>query len=118
MLYPDPLAEKQRWYCLECEARYKTTFGVVCEMKLANAPKPVYCYAGFPEQAMLDAKFSMVEQGFADRGIQTAQELFHAIPKLKLLRDSQMHRETKPGAYKFVSIEIGDLPVLERFPLL
>jgi hypothetical protein len=117
MMHADPLAEKQRWYCLTCGCRYKTTFGVVCELKLANAPKPVYCFAEFPEQAMLDAKFSMVEEGFANRGIQPAQELFDAIPKLKPLNDSQILVANLPGRFKFVGVKIEDLPVLEWFQL-
>jgi hypothetical protein len=117
MLHVDPLADKQRWYCPACGTRYKTTFGVVCELKLANTPKPVFCYASFPEQSWIDAKFSAVEESFANKGIQTAQELFDAIPKLMPLKGSQALRETFPGAFKFVGVEIEDLPVLDWFQL-
>jgi len=59
----------------------------------------------------------MIEEAYAKANIQTAQELFDAIPKLKPLANQQMLTEIKPGAYKFEGVEIDDLPVLEWFQL-
>ena len=53
-LHPDMSTTKQRWYCTECHAKYKTSFGVLIEMVLRDMC--LYALADFPPHHIEDAK--------------------------------------------------------------
>ena len=83
--FQEPDAVKQRWYCPRCGARYKTTFGMLCEIvqpRLANGCESavaMYMLAPFPPNQLQDAKFMAVEQRFAEAN-PTPRQLLDAIP--------------------------------------
>ena len=45
-LHDDVTATKQRWYCKECGAKYKTKYGVTCEIIMGE--KAFYALAELP----------------------------------------------------------------------
>ena len=54
-MHKDPMASKQRWYCEECDAKYKTKYGVVCELLMGDGNLR-YCAAPIPCQVHVGAK--------------------------------------------------------------
>ncbi len=111
-LHDNPMATKQRWYCKECNARYMTRFGVVCELLMADG-KLRYCQADLPPQGIMDAKFMSIE-GIAGE-VQTPQELYDKIATVSpLAHVSTIQQTQNKGYYKFVGETTMDgLPKLE-----
>ena len=57
------MATGQRWYCPVCNARYRTTFGLIVEILGPSGPDSGhYATAEFPPHAFLDGKFMMLEE--------------------------------------------------------
>ncbi len=103
------MAAKQRWYCMECNAKYNTKFGVVCELQLPNDGTLCYCAADIPSQGIMDAKFMSVE---AIQGeVLTPEELYAKIPIVTPLATVCTIKETgNLGHYKFVGMKMAELP--------
>ena len=109
-LLDDPMATKQRRYCLECKARYMTRFGVVCELLMGDG-KLLYCKAPIPPQGIMDAKFMSVER--IQGPVQTPKELYDKIPIVTPLAHIGTIKETsKKGHYKFEGMKMAELPNL------
>ena len=111
-LHDDPTATKQRWYCLECKARYMTRFGVVCELLMGDG-KLRYCKAPIPPQGIMDAKFMSVESIMGP--VQTPKELYDKIPIVTpLAHIGTIQQTSQKGHYKFVGdMKMADLPELD-----
>jgi hypothetical protein len=111
-LHDDPMATKQRWYCKECNARYATRFGVVCELQMGDG-KLRYCQAELPPQGIMDAKFMSIE-GIAG-AVQTPQELYDKIATVSPLACVSTIQQTQnKGYYKFVGeMTMDGLPKME-----
>jgi hypothetical protein len=97
---------------LECNAKYRTKFGGVCELALSQDGAFSYCAAAIPAQGIMDAKFMTVE---ATQGeVLTPEEFFNKIPIVKPLATACTIKETgKNGHYKFVGMKMADLPIFE-----
>jgi hypothetical protein len=111
-LHDDPMATGQRWYCLECNAKYLTRFGVVIELLMGD-DKLRYCQAELPPQGIMDAKFMSVE-GMSGQ-VQTPQELYNKLKTVSPLAHVSTIAQTKnEGHYKFVGeMTMGSLPKME-----
>ena len=107
-IHEDPLAPKQRWYCEECHAKYKTRYGVVCELQMGDGNLR-YCSAEIPAQGIMEAKFMSVEH--IQGPVQTPEELYANIPIVTPLATVGTIKETgKSGHYKFVGMKMAELP--------
>ena len=58
----DPLAYKQVWYCPVCNARYRTTFGVLLQMISDGEER--FVRATFPEHGLQQVKWSSVQRTY------------------------------------------------------
>ena len=74
--HEDPLAQKQRWYCPACGARYKTTSGVLVELVHGGATHHVR--ADFPPESIQEVKWASVQRSH-DHAT-TPETLLAAIP--------------------------------------
>ena len=104
-LHCDPSAKGQRWYCTVCHTRYKTTFGILCELWFArDAGTNIanYVLAEFPPWELQDAKAMMIERNFAD-ATRTAEDLLAALPRTTPMDQGAFMQPvgTEAGAYKF-----------------
>ena len=81
--HTDPLANKQRWYCNVCGAKYMTRFGVLCEMSHKKSNIVGYCLAGHPPFEFKDVKTMAIQERVKD--MKTPQELYKALPKASFL---------------------------------
>ena len=111
-MHDDPMAPKQRWYCEECNARYMTKFGVVCELLMGDG-KLRYCSAQIPAQGIMDAKFMSVE-GITGP-VQTPKELYDKIATVSpLAHVSTIQQTQNKGYFKFVvETSMDGLPKME-----
>jgi len=130
--FEDPMAFKQRWYCKKCNTRYKTTFGVLCEMVMpeggfagAGPPVPHYCRAEFPFQGTMDAKAMKIEEVFS--AAKTPEDLFNLIPSTPPMgvgsvlaewpNDAELWgamEKQYPGHYHFTNdMKVRSLPLLD-----
>ena len=112
-LHDDHMASPQRWYC-SCGARYRTKFGVVCEIVVG--PNDVrYCRAECPDYDMKDIKFMTFEEQFGQRDM-SPQELCDALPGFQPMNRGVFLQEipTNPGHYHFDRNMFEDLgPMME-----
>ena len=106
----DPMASKQRWYCTQCDARYKTGFGVVIELidKRGPTPQAYYCRATIPDQSIMDAKGMRIEKDYKDA--QSPEELYEALPTLAKMQSDQLWEVKAPGVFKLHSGSFDLLP--------
>ena len=58
--HDDPLASKQRWYCICCGALYKTKFGMIIEIEFEG--QFYYVKAQIPPDNLEDARAMYLEQ--------------------------------------------------------
>jgi hypothetical protein len=58
----DPLATGQKWHCM-CGAKYKATWGVVCEIALTNN-QVLYMKAEVPDEHVQDARAVFYEKEY------------------------------------------------------
>ena len=99
-LHTDPLANKQRWYCNTCGARYATKYGVLCEMANKNTNIVGYNLAEHPPFELKDVKTMAIQERFKD--MKTPQELYQALPKATPLDRGVFLKPTeKDGVYRF-----------------
>ena len=77
-LHSMPHALKQRWYC-RCGAKYKTKYGVICEMRIGN--QRMYVKAEIPPADLQDAKCMKIQEDMAQ--FATPSELINALPTIK-----------------------------------
>ena len=106
----DPLAYKQVWYCPVCNARYKTTFGVMLQM--VNAGEERFVRATFPEHGLQQVKWSSVQRTY--RQATTPEELLAAIPEAALAPSAHVQPvDGKEGAYFFDDVAFDGLPCFE-----
>ena len=63
-LHADPLASKQRCYCPECNAKCKTTCGMLAELRFG--PNLSCCSADCPDDDIFDPKCFSIKQRFPD----------------------------------------------------
>ena len=104
------MAYKQRWYCPVCAARYKTKYGVLCEIKVFD--RYLYCLASFPDTELQDAKFMMIEERF--KKVQTPEELLKEMPVVKPLTEGEALQFEKEGVYRFGQGTLQGIDTLER----
>jgi hypothetical protein len=76
--FEDPIADKQRWYCKVCRARYKTGFGVLIEIVQKDTVK--YMMADYPPDSIGDVRAAAMEREHSNAS--TPAELFAAVPNL------------------------------------
>lgn len=63
--HEDPLASKQRWYCICCGACYKTKFGMVIEIEIRG--QFYYVKAPIPPENLEDTRAMYLEQTLAPK---------------------------------------------------
>ena len=98
-LHQNMSATGQRWYCSVCKARYKTAWGVICEIVMPE--RSLYSTADIPPHSIEDAKRMCVERRF--KHARTPQELLDMLPRAKPF-DNGAFLQPKPnleGVYKF-----------------
>ena len=112
----DPIANKQRWYCNVCGARYKTAYGVLVELIVkGNTKEALYCKADLPPEDMKDLKAMCVQSKL--RHANTPQELLAALPTLSPQDRGTFFTETKPGVFTFTTEVCDSLPKMEWYQL-
>ena len=112
-LLEDPLAEKQRWYCM-CNKRYQPKFGVLVEIVHRMGPEKAetacYALAEHPPFNLKDLKAMAIQEQF--QNLKTPQELYKALPKAKPLDRGTFLKPVAEmeGFYKF------DVPMFKSIP--
>ncbi|MCP4811297.1 MAG: hypothetical protein GY888_02220, partial [Planctomycetaceae bacterium] len=94
-----------------CSARYKTKYGVLCEINLGG--QLYYCLATFPDTEHQDAKWMMIEERFGQ--CQTAQELLNTIPTVRPLTEGEVLKPVpgQEGVWKFTAGTFKGIDILE-----
>ena len=122
-LHTDPMATKQRWYCPTCQAKYKTTNGVLVEVM--HRGTTVYSRAEFPDDAWKDVKACAVQEMAAarlGRDAANASELLANIPEAHPFENEWLRPvPSAPGSYMFHPDTFKSVPILkweEVFSLL
>jgi hypothetical protein len=112
----DFLTTTKRLYCRECNARYRTSFGVVCELFLGD-DKVRYCKAEIPPQGIMDVQFKTMG-GFTGPAL-TPQEIIDKNATVALLPYDRVLQQTfNKFHYKFVGeVSVDTLPTMEWFQL-
>ena len=111
-LLPEEGAVGQRWYCPVCDARYKTTMGVLCEIGIRGTY--YYCRAAHPEHDVQDLKCMAIEQ--ADNGrSKTPQELIDSLGDMHPMDkgDICVPVPGKDATYKIPHDVLAGLPTLD-----
>ena len=107
-LHHDPLATGQRWYCPVCEARYKTSNGVMVEMLIQGVS---YCLkAPFPTDDIIDLKAMAVEKHHAEA--KSPEELLMAIPEAHPVGAGWLVATEHDGSYSYQEAVFEDIPSL------
>ena len=115
-LHEQPDATGQRWYCPMCGTRYKTRFGVLCEMFAKDTNIAYYAKAEFPPGTLRDVKFMAIEENF--RNCVTPEELLAALPKVSPRAVGTVFQPAGPrGAFRIMKSTWEALPKLEWFQL-
>ena len=106
-LHDDVTATKQRWYCKECHAKYKTKYGVMVEITMGE--RAFYALAELPSMQIYDAKLMAVQEMYEK--YKTPQEFLAALPQIKPLDRNKFLKPTlNPGHFKFNAEMIKDVP--------
>ena len=118
LLTEDPMSAGQKWYCPCCGARYKTSYGLIMEMLVAEedglSHKLLYSRVKFPDTRGLDLKALCIQFGkdkplpagqqaaAAATEYTTPEELFQALPKRRPLGEGQslVEVEGKDGTFR------------------
>ena len=109
-------AAGQRWYCPVCKTRYKTKFGVLCEMFGSDPKIAYYAKAEFPPGSLRDVKFMAIEERF--QNCVTPEELLAALPKVSPRAVGTVFQPAGPrGAFRIMKSTWETLPKLEWFQL-
>ena len=91
-------ATGQRWYCKCCKAKYKTKYGVLCEM--INGNQACYCLADLPPNDVQYAKLMQIQKDF--KQFNTPAELLAALPSINpLARGDFLQATVHAGHFKF-----------------
>jgi hypothetical protein len=98
--HADPIANKQRWYCKVCGARYKTRYGVLIEIVQKDTAK--YMMAGFPPDSIGDVRAAAMERKHSEAC--TPAELFAAVPNL-VPRSKLLLQVVEEGVYSITTPE-------------
>ena len=115
-LHEQPDATGQRWYCPICGTRYKTKFGVLCEMLTKETNIAYYAKAEFPPGTLRDVKCMAIEENF--RNCVTPEELLKALPRVSPRAIGTVFRPAgPPGAFRITKSTWESLPKLEWFQL-
>ena len=112
--HEDPLADKQRWYCPNCGARYKCGFGVLVEF--LEKGQTYYCKAEFPEQDIQDMKWMSVENGVrraGHRDLKEARELLNLVPHVAPACKQTFQPTVHEGVFLFDPRWMESLPDLD-----
>jgi hypothetical protein len=113
-LHDDPAHTGQRWYCKKCRAKYKTKYGLLCEIIVDK--KGFYCKAELPPMAMLDAKFMKIQEDYHQ--YDTPEALLAALPKVKPLAVDRLFMKTGiDGHYSFDKGLLDELETLNWMQL-
>jgi hypothetical protein len=100
-LHPDPIADKQRWYCKVCRAKYKTRFGVLIELVQDGSAK--YIMAEFPPDSMVDARGMAIEEKY--KHVKSPADLLAAVPNL-IPRYELVLDKRGDGIYKITAPDV------------
>ena len=107
--WEDPLATKQVWYCTVCEAKYKTTNGVM--VQFLHEGKSSFVRAEFPPAHFQQIKFGSVQRSHADAS--TPTELLDLIPEAAIAPSNIiMPVEGKQGTYVYDREALENLPMM------
>ena len=113
--HEDTLAQKQRWYCPACEARYKTSSGVLVE--LIRGGKAHYVQADFPPESIQEVKWSSVQRAHDDA--RTPAELLAAIPEAAPAEGVVLQKmRGLPGSWLYNDKVLAEIPRLNWARLL
>ena len=74
-------ATGQRWYCRVCDARYRTSFGVLMEILVGN--NAMYIKGSLPPRGIQDAKMMFLESEYAN--YTSPKALLDALPDVSPL---------------------------------
>ena len=97
-------ATSQRWYCPACKTRYKTKYGVLCEMFGSDPSIAYYAKAEFPPDSLRDVKFMAMRSGSSNQSLQrsslprcpgSALELLDLSSRLQAPWDPSASRRTR-----------------------
>ena len=115
--HEDPLASKQRWYCVCCGAKYLTKFGMLIEIEIRGVF--YYVKAEIPPDNLEDLRAMWLEQTLKPSRPEDLYEMLklvtpHASGILKPIEPSDVFvgYQTKydPNAYKITSSAYNSLP--------
>jgi hypothetical protein len=71
----------QRYYCVQCGACYKHSWGCIVQVQLTGDPRIYYMRAEVPDDDTLDLMTMRAEKRFFKPGM-TSQELWNALPEV------------------------------------
>jgi hypothetical protein len=109
-LWTDPLHTKQRWYCKQCRAKYKTKFGVLVE--IVCDLRGFYCKAELPPVDLMDAKWMKVQEDY--KQYDTPEALLDALPTVKPIAAERLFKKTPyEGHFAFDKHTLDELEVLD-----
>ena len=107
--HEDPLARKQRWYCPACDARYKTTSGVLVELVYGGATH--YVRADFPPETIQEVKWACVQR--AHDHARTPEALLASIPDAAPASGIVLQKmEGLPGSWLYNREALASIPPL------
>ena len=75
--FPELAATKQRWYCVACSKRYKTTFGTLLELLNIQTNTVTWMKGDVPSMDIEDIRAMALERQHGD--VKTPQELWNRI---------------------------------------
>jgi len=113
-LHQSAYACKQRWYCGICNAKYKTKYGVMVEILMAEGDKQVamYAMAELPPFDLQDAKLMKIEEDFSE--YKTPEALLNALPKIAPMDKTTFMKPTMvPGHWAFDERMFATIPKFE-----
>jgi hypothetical protein len=110
--FDDPLASKQRWFCLYCGARYRVRFGALIEILSASTGARYWARASCPDADICDARGLFHEQSFRAT---SPEMLYEQLPVLApTVGDLLVPMPEYPGAARIRSRQDFDrLPFFE-----
>ena len=116
--YSDISSTGQRWYCQECNARYKTTFGVVVEIILPKVEEatgekflvPHIFRADLPPDDIKDLKAMIVEK-YHGSDAPTPEQLLERLPTVQPIKNG-MFTEGITGHFQAKGFDWEAVPKL------
>ena len=102
----------QKYYCIKCEAGYKTKWGVICEI-IVDHEQVFYMRAEVPDEDTLDIQAMRAEMKLGGAACKDAKELFDMLPVINPRATSIMEEvNAEAGLFR-----ITDREFFETLPM-